>query len=99
MRVKSGILLLSSVAGIAIVLVIGSLILSPPFPLIADAGFDRAAISPDADGENDLAIFEYSLSRPATVDFSLTSENGEKSTIFAKAKRAATTNTAFCLVA
>lgn len=77
MRVKSGILLLSSIAGIAIVLVIGSLILSPPLPLIAYAGFDRAAISPDADGENDLAIFEYSLSRTATVDISLTSENGE----------------------
>ncbi|MCY4019886.1 MAG: hypothetical protein OXG39_10815 [Chloroflexi bacterium] len=77
MRVHSGLLLLAAVFGAAIVLAGGSLLLSPPLPLIIHAGFDRDSISPDADGENDIAVFEYRLSRPATVDISLTAEDGK----------------------
>ena len=68
--------ILMAVAGMVAVLVIGSLILSPPLPLIMMAGFDRDAISPNADGENDLAIFEYRLARPAVIDMALTAEDG-----------------------
>ncbi len=68
--------ILMAAAGVAAALVIGSLILSPPLPLIMAAGFDRDAISPNADGENDLAIFEYRLARPAVIDMTLTAEDG-----------------------
>ena len=44
--------------------------------MIVDAGFDRGTISPNADGENDVAIFEYTLSRPASVSLSLTADEG-----------------------
>ena len=68
--------LLAAAAGILIVGLVGALILSPPFPLIMSAGFDRESISPNADGDNDIAVFEYRLARPATIDLSLTAENG-----------------------
>ncbi|MCY4073271.1 MAG: hypothetical protein OXG60_18415 [Chloroflexi bacterium] len=83
MRVHFGLLLLAAAFGAAIVLVVGSLLLSPPLPLIMYAGFDRDSISPDADGENDIAVLEYRLSRPATVDISLT-EDGGKTFFFRK---------------
>lgn len=67
--------ILMAAVGIAAALVVGSLILSPPLPLIIEAGFDRDAISPNADGENDLAIFAYRLARPAVIDMTLTAED------------------------
>ncbi len=77
MRVHSGVLLIAAGLGAALVLALGSLLLSPPLPLIRQAGFDRDSISPDADGENDIAEFEYRLSRPATVDIALTDAGGK----------------------
>ncbi len=85
MRVHSGLLILAAVFGAAIVLAVGSILLSPPLPLIMYAGFDRDSISPDADGENDIAVFEYRLSRPATVDISLT-KDGDKTFFFRKSQ-------------
>ena len=75
MRVHYGFLLLAALFGAAVVLGAGSLLFSPPLPLIRYAGFDRESISPDADGKNDIAIFEYRLSRPAVVDISLTDDD------------------------
>lgn len=77
MRIHPEFLLLAAAIGIALVFALGSLALSPPIPLIREAGFDRPSISPDADGENDLAVFEYRLSRPAAIDISLTADDGK----------------------
>lgn len=74
MRLPRLVSLLAAAFGAVIVFAIGSLLLRPPLPLIVAAGFDRPSISPNADGEDDIAVFEYSLSRPATVSLSLTSE-------------------------
>lgn len=68
---------MAAVFGAAIVLVAGSLLLSPPLALIMYAGFDRDSISPDADGDNDIAVFEYRLARPATIDLVLTGDDGK----------------------
>ena len=76
MRIHPGLLLLAAAIGIGLIIAVGSFALAPPLPLILEAGFDRPAISPDADGENDIAVFEYRLSRPATIDISLTAEDG-----------------------
>lgn len=76
MRIPVAVTLAAAAAGVILVLLLGSLILRPPLPLILAAEFDRAAISPNADGEDDIAVFSYSLSRPAVVSLSLTSEEG-----------------------
>ena len=68
--------LLAALAGVLLVLALGWLLLSPPLPLIAAAGFDRDAISPNADGQDDVAVFAYRLSRPATISLSLAAEDG-----------------------
>lgn len=76
MRIPVAVTIVAAAAGALIVFIMGWLILRPPLPLILAAGFDRAAISPNADGEDDIAVFSYSLSRPAVVSLSLTSEEG-----------------------
>ncbi len=76
MRIPRLTTLLAALAGCAVVLLLGSLLLRPPLPLIREAGFDRAAISPNADGRDDIAVFAYVLSRPASVSLSLQTEGG-----------------------
>jgi hypothetical protein len=78
MRLPRSLSLLAAALGAVIVFTVGSLLLRPPVPLIGDARFDRATISPNADGADDLAVFEYSLSRPAMVSLSLTSGQGRQ---------------------
>ena len=76
MRFPFALTLLAAGAGVIIVLMVGVLLLRPPLPLILEAGFDREVISPNADGEDDIAVFSYALARPAQVSFSLTNEAG-----------------------
>ena len=78
MRLSRLATLLAAAVGFAIVFLAGSIILQPPLPLILAAGFDRGAISPNADGDDDIAVFRYSLSRPATVSLSLVSDGGRR---------------------
>lgn len=82
MRVPRGFILAAAALGMLAVLMVGRLVISPPLPLIMAAGFDRDAISPNADGENDLAIFEYRLARPAVIDLALTAEDGGRTFYF-----------------
>ena len=76
MRLSRPVTMMAAAVGVALVLALGSLLLKPPVPLILDAGFDRPAISPNADGKDDIAVFDYRLSRPATISLSLVSEEG-----------------------
>lgn len=76
MRLPRKLTLLAAALGLALVFVVGNIILKPPTPLILEASFDRPAISPNADGVDDLAVFDYRLARPATVSLSLVSESG-----------------------
>ncbi len=78
MRLSIKVTTLAAALGLALVFVVGRIFLKPPLPLILEAGFDRPAISPNADGEDDLAVFDYRLSRPATVSLSLVSEAGRQ---------------------
>lgn len=77
MRIHNGFALIAVFVGIVIIFIVGSLIISPPLPLIVSAGFDREVITPNADGDNDIATFTYELSRTATIDMTLTDENGQ----------------------
>ncbi len=76
MRISKPFVIMMSIAGLLVVFAAGRLILAPPLPLIVGAAFDRASISPNADGVDDVAVFNYQLARPATVNLSLTSEDG-----------------------
>ena len=76
MRVPFAVTLIAAAAGAILVFIAGSLILKPPLALIANAGFDRESISPNADGEDDIAVFSYVLSRPAVVSLALTNADG-----------------------
>ena len=78
MRLSAKHTLLAAALGIAVVYAVGSLLLQPPLPLILEASFDREAISPNADGQDDLAVFSYRLSRPATISLALETEQGRR---------------------
>ena len=78
MRLSRPVTIMAAAVGVALVFAVGSLLLQPPVPLILDAGFDRPAISPNADGEDDIAVFDYRLSRPATISLSLDAEGGAR---------------------
>ncbi|MCB9438521.1 MAG: hypothetical protein H6673_16235 [Anaerolineales bacterium] len=68
------------VAGMVIALVlvgvVGVVILRPPQALIRDAGFSVDIITPNADGEDDIAVFSYDLARNAKVSLSFEREDG-----------------------
>lgn len=76
MRLPRIVTILAALVALAAVLGIGSLALQPPLPLINGAGFDDERITPNADGENDLTTFRYSLTRNATVTLAFTDEAG-----------------------
>jgi hypothetical protein len=76
MRIPYKYTLLSTLVGIVIIIVIGSVIISPPLPLIVSAGFDRDVMTPNADGDNDIATFSYTLSRTGMMDMVLIGEDG-----------------------
>ena len=46
-------------------------------PLLADASFSSALITPNADGDNDATEIRYSLRRPANVSISFADEAGQ----------------------
>lgn len=58
-----------------VIVVIGVLIIDPNYPLIIEAGFEQDIITPNADGENDVAIFSYELARNATISITITDED------------------------
>ncbi len=58
--------------------VIGTVILRPPGSLLSHAEFDKAQISPNADGKDDLTAVRYSLSRPAQVSIYLKNASGDR---------------------
>ncbi|MAU10723.1 MAG: hypothetical protein CL607_12945 [Anaerolineaceae bacterium] len=68
--------IIAAVVGVILVGVIGMLLIQPDQPLVISAGFDRDAITPNADGENDVANFSYDLTRNALVSILLTDTDG-----------------------
>ncbi len=76
MRIPPGVLLLATLLGAALVLLAGQALLQPDLPLITDAGFTPQRISPNADGEEDVAIFHYVLSRNARITLQFEDADG-----------------------
>lgn len=78
MRIPIWLTTLAALAGLALVLLAGQLIINPDRPLILRAGFDLDTISPNADGLDDVTTFRYELSAPALVSIALEAEDGTR---------------------
>lgn len=76
MRNTTWLTILAALIALAIMILIGVVILTPPRPLILGAAFRPNVITPDADGNDDVAEFSYSLARPAMVSITLTDSQG-----------------------
>lgn len=64
----------------AVVLFVGGVLLQPDKPLIAGASFSLDAITPNADGEDDITEFTYEITRGALV--SLIFEHQDDDSVF-----------------
>jgi hypothetical protein len=78
MRISVWLALFAALVTLAAILVIGQLIVRPPQPLIVEAGFAPVAITPNADGSDDVTIFSYTLSRNASITVTFEGENGNR---------------------
>lgn len=78
MRVPVLVLALATLVGAAVVLLVGQALLQPDLPLITAAGFTPQRISPNADGDNDVALFQYGLSRNARISLTFAGEDGSQ---------------------
>ncbi len=76
MRIPISLVLLASVIGLGLVIVAGQLIVDPNLPLIASAEMSLETITPNADGDDDITLFSYSLSRNAVVSIVFEAEDG-----------------------
>lgn len=76
MRIPIWLTIIAALVTLAVILVIGQLIVAPAQPLIVEAQFEPEAITPNADGEDDVTIFSYILSRNASVSMTFESEDG-----------------------
>lgn len=75
MTLSKPLVLLAALLATAALAGLGYLVLQPPASLITHAGFSTDTISPNADGQNDVAVFSYGLSRNATISLSFEHED------------------------
>ncbi len=78
MRLPKTVVVLAALVALLIAVGIGYLVLRPPVALLTAASFDRPRISPNADGQDDLAVIQYKLSRPAVISIYLDAPNGDR---------------------
>ncbi len=78
MRVSIAVAIIVALVVLIAVIFVGQALLKPDLPLITEAGFSSDVISPNADGDNDVAVFSYALSRNAKVSILFTDEQGHE---------------------
>ncbi|MDL1899369.1 hypothetical protein FBR02_01200 [Anaerolineae bacterium CFX9] len=76
MRLPVWLVLVAAIAAAAAVIVIGMALVHPAQDLILEAGFAPETITPNADGDADVTIFSYRLSRSAHISIRFTNEDG-----------------------
>jgi hypothetical protein len=76
MRIPIWLVVVVALVAAGLVLVVGQALLQPDLPLITEAGFSVDTITPNADGDNDITTFDYSLSRNARVSLVFEAEDG-----------------------
>jgi hypothetical protein len=76
MRISITVTIVVAIVGLLIVVLLGQIFIQPEVPLITQAFFVPETITPNADGDSDITIFTYSLSRNAQITLSFTAEDG-----------------------
>lgn len=66
----------AALVALIVVVMIGLVLVMPPQPLLLNATFTPATISPNADGVDDITLLEYGLSRAANVSLSFENQDG-----------------------
>lgn len=77
MRIPVWLVIVAALAAVIVVVLIGQALLVPARPLITSAAFTPSAITPNADGSDDVTTLSYGLSRNARVTVTLTDEGGQ----------------------
>lgn len=77
MRVSPPAVAIAALAAAFAAVLVGSQLINPPRPLVLNAGFEQAAITPNADGDTDVANFAFEVSRPALISLLLSDESGQ----------------------
>ena len=87
MRLSPVLVLIVAVLVLIVLGIGGALVLQPPRPLLADVSFSLGTITPNADGQDDVTIINYTLNRNATVTISLTDKASQRSYLFRDSER------------
>jgi len=69
-----------AVLAVVLVAIVGRSVIDPQQPLIIEAGFSLDTITPNADGQDDITEYFYTLSDNAIISLTLTAQDG---TVFA----------------
>ena len=78
MQIPRLLTLLIALVVVGIVILAGMQFVQPPRALVEEAAFDRATITPNADGDNDLSTLTYTLTRNAQVTVTLIDAEGQE---------------------
>lgn len=89
MRLPIFLTIIAAVVVAGIVTAAGLFMADSNRPLLSDVGFDRALITPNADGQDDAAVFSYTLARDANVTIRLTNTDGKRFAFRDQERRAA----------
>ncbi|MBZ0295155.1 MAG: hypothetical protein K8L99_21500 [Anaerolineae bacterium] len=76
MRIPVWLVVVAAVFGALLILVVGQIVLQPDLPLITEAAFTPDVITPNADGQDDITTFRYTLTRNANVSLRFEGEDG-----------------------
>jgi hypothetical protein len=87
MRFPIGLTLISALIVTVVVVVLGSMLIQPPRPLLIDAESSLFTISPNADGVDDATQFSYEISRNAFVSLMLVRKSDERTFYFRQDER------------
>lgn len=77
MRVSPAAVAIVALAAALAAVIVGSQLINPSRPLVVSAGFDQAAITPNADSDADITYFAFELSRPAVISLLLSDASGQ----------------------
>ncbi|MBK8021369.1 MAG: hypothetical protein IPK19_08010 [Chloroflexi bacterium] len=78
MRLSLRLVLAGALVGALLVVIVGQALVAPTLPLITEAGFAHEAITPNADGSDDITIFAYAVTRTAQVSLILEGSGGNR---------------------
>ena len=80
MQLPKPLLIVGIIIALIIVGIVGVFVLQPPSDLIQNASMSVDVITPNADGDNDIAVLSYEISRNSKV--TITFQNQETSEVF-----------------